>query len=243
MPFMARNSRLCIHITQCGYITLTPPSYQRPTPHAYPAERHRAAVPANAIIALSHAIALESFLANDVDTSGQGDGTHTLSFSDIAAGSAATSTGDFATILVPFESSPSHGSIPYTLGGNTTYPSTFVEFVNPNNSADDLFVQILNLDASECCQDASGGFTFNYNGNVNFFVGSLTGGVFTPNPLYSETSGTVHFTSQDERVGAVTFSGTAGVPTVAPIPEPSSIALLGTAILAGAGSLKKRLLS
>lgn len=182
-----------------------------------------------------------TFLANDVDTSGQGNGTHTLSFSDIAAGSAATSTGDFSTILVPFESSPSHGSIPYTLGGNTTYASTFVEFVNPNNSADDLFVQLLNLDASKCCEDASGGYTFNYNGNVNFFVGSLTGGVFTPNPLYSETSGTVHFTSQDERVGAVTFSGTAAVPS--PIPEPSSIALLGTAILAGAGAVKKRLLS
>ena len=182
-----------------------------------------------------------TFLANDVDTSGLGNGTSTLTFSDIAAGSASTSTGVFSTILVPFESSPSQGSIPYTLGGNTTYPNTFVEFVNPNNSADDLFVQILNLDASKCCEDASGGFTYNYTGNVNYFVGSLTGGVFTANPLYNETTGTVDFTSQDERVGAVTFSGTAALPSA--VPEPSSIALLGTALLASAGVLKKRLLS
>jgi hypothetical protein len=203
---------------------------------------------AAAMVPLAHATPITghfsvtgTFLANDVDTSGQGNGTSTLSFSDIAAGSAATSTGDFATILVPFETSPSHGSIPYTLGGNTTYPNTFVEFVNPNNANDDLFVQILNLDASKCCEDASGGFTYNYNGNVNFFVGSLNGGVFTANPLYTETSGTMHFTSQDERVGAVTFSGTAGIPSA--VPEPSSIALLGTAILIGAGTMKKRLRS
>ena len=89
--------------------------------------------------------------------------------------------------------------------------------------------------------DLSGGFTYNYDGNVNFFVGSLTGGVFTPNPLYSETSGTMHFTAQDERVGAVTFSGTAGLPSI--VPEPSSMALLGTALLIGAGTMKKRLRS
>ena len=77
-----------------------------------------------------------------------------------------------------------------------------MEFVNPGNGNDDLFVQILNLNASKCCEDASGGFTYNYNGNVNYFVGSLTGGVFTANPLYNETTGTVDFTSQDERVGA-----------------------------------------
>ena len=182
-----------------------------------------------------------TFLANDIDTSGAGNGTSTLTFSDIASGSAATTTGDFSTILVPFETSPSHGSIPYTLGGNTTYPNTFVEFVNPNDANLDLFVQVLNLESTKCCEDLSGGFTFNYDGNVNFFVGSLSGGVFTANPAYSETSGTMHFTSQDERVGPVTFSGTAGVPS--PVPEPSGIALLGTAILIGAGTLKKRLLS
>jgi hypothetical protein len=196
---------------------------------------------ANATTLTGHFSVTGTFLANDVDTSGQGNGTSTLSFSDIAAGSAATSTGDFSTILVPFESSPSHGSIPYTLGGNTTYPNTFVEFVNPNTSNDDLFVQILNLDSTTCCEDPSGGFTYDYEGNVNFFVGSLNGGVFTANPLYSETSGTMHFTSQDERVGAVTFSGTAGVPS--PVPEPSSIALLGIALLAGAGTFKKGLRS
>jgi hypothetical protein len=117
-----------------------------------------------------------------------------------------------------------------------------VEFANTTNSSDDLVVQILNLDSTTCCEDASGGFTYNYDGNVTFFVGSVSsGGVFTANPDYSPTTGTFHFTSQDERVGSVTFSGTAGVPST--VPEPSSIALLGSAVLAGAGVLKKRLLA
>src|SRR6201995_468685 len=92
---------------------------------------------ANATPITGHFSVTGTFLANDIAATG--DGTSTLTFSDIAAGSAATTTGDFSNILIPFETSPSHGSIPYTLGGNTTYPNTFVEFVNPNNANLDLF--------------------------------------------------------------------------------------------------------
>ena len=87
-----------------------------------------------------------------------------------------------------------------------------------------------------------GGFSYDYQGNVRYFVGSNTGGVFVPNPAYSPTDGMVNFTSQDERVGPVTFSGTAGTtPGPSPVPEPSSMALFGTAMLAGAGALKSRM--
>jgi hypothetical protein len=184
-----------------------------------------------------------TFIANDVASNPPGNGTSTLTFSDIASGAAATANGDFKNILVPFESSPSHGTIPYMLGGNTTYPSLFVEFDNPGNSADDLFVQILNLSASQGAPQPDGTFSYTYFGDVNFFVGSNAGGTFTPNPVYSETPGTFHFTAQDEKLGAVTFSGTALVPAATTVPEPSSMALLGTAMLTSAGFLRKRLLA
>jgi hypothetical protein len=151
-------------------------------------------------------------------------GTNVLTFDPVTIESSVnTQTGDFVTIL-------GETHVP-AIGGTTTlnynpYPGgAFFEF--PNLTMDILTV----------------------NEQTVLFFGVpfefFTANVVFISPGFQDTSGTFAFSTQAG--GEVSFSATgisSGIPSrTPPVPEPSSIALLGTAAFVGAGFMKKRIFS
>ncbi len=149
-----------------------------------------------------------------------------------------TGTGDFAAIPVTTQVSGATLFPAGANGGNGVTPfsftitgfGTFTETKNP--------VVVTNG-------------TSGTSSSVDFFLfgtftpsGALAG--FQPN----SASFNVSFTENGNATTGISYSGSGtlsapgnGSPNGGPVPEPSSIALLGTAVLAGAGFMKKRLMA
>lgn len=141
---------------------------------------------------------------------------HTLNFNPatITTG-AGTQTGTFATILTDLQhataGTPSVTYNPYT--PNSAFLQ-FGSFVATINSLDETTTMV--------------------NGHpVLGFSGLAT---FT-NPGFLATPGSFTFSTQDS--GPVTFSATA-LATASPVPEPSTLSLLGTGILGAAGLISRK---
>jgi len=147
-------------------------------------------------------------------------GTNTLTFDPTTITTGAnTQTGDFVALL---------GQTPIGATGGTPvvpfnpYPGgAFLQFPN-------LTIYLLTVN-----DQVVGPFNI-FTGNAVF---QATG--------FADTGGTFAFSTQGTQ--EVTFSATgvsSGIPSGgSPVPEPASFALLGTAVLAGAGVMRKRLFS
>jgi PEP-CTERM motif len=128
-----------------------------------------------------------------------------------------TQTGDFATILGEGHVAATGGSTVITYN---PYPGgAFVQFPTLTVLIDTFMEQSVVL----------AGLPFQiYSGTATFQAAG-----------FDDTPGTFSFSTQG--TGEVSFSATGVATGIAATPEPSSLALLGTATIAGAGFLKKRL--
>ena len=129
-------------------------------------------------------------------------------------------TGTFVSVATFFPNGPNGGTIGTPFTFTISGFGTFTETSNP--------VVLAN---------ASNGTS---SGTNIFLVGT-----FTPSGALSGfQSNTASFDISFTRTGASdSGSGTLAVPAATVIPEPSSIVLLGSALLAGAGVMRKRLLA
>jgi len=147
-------------------------------------------------------------------------GTNILTFDPTTIMTGAnTQTGDFATII---------GQTPVAATGGTP-----VLAYNPYPGG--AFLQFPNLTI----------YLTSVNDQIVGPFNLFTGNTIFQSPGFADTSGTFAFSTQGTQ--EVTFSATgisSGIPSgTSPVPEPASFALLGTAVLAGAGVMRKRLFS
>jgi hypothetical protein len=138
----------------------------------------------------------------------------------VNVGAANTLTGDFSTILTPGEAGTITSPINYT-----AYVPGTVSMVFSNGADSVTFI----LDSVSVTNLA----------NFAIFTGSGT--VSTTMAGYDPTFANIYFSTQGN--GVVTFSATTestGQP-VSPVPEPSTLMMLGTGLVGAAGMLKRRL--
>jgi hypothetical protein len=134
-----------------------------------------------------------------------------------------TQTGDFVAILGNTTQVSATGGTP-VIAFNPYPGGAFLKFPN-------LTIYFLTVNESSF---SAGGIPFNI----------FSGSTIFQSPGFADTSGTFGFSTQGS--GEVTFSATgisSGIPSTSPIPEPASFALFGTAVLASAGLMRKRLFS
>lgn len=133
----------------------------------------------------------------------------------INVGAASTISGDFTTLLTAGEA------------GIITSPINYASYVPGSaslvfGSGSTLLTFTLDSVVAE------------HSGNFGNFTG--TGTITSADPNFDPTLANLFFSTQAS--GAVTFSATA---VSSPVPEPSTLMLLGTGLVGAAGALKRRL--